>query len=386
MFSRYRAACHSFAENRGEAGIKECFTSGPAAVKPETTLYAQTKSADSAVMLKPSRTIVTAGLSLLLLFPAGLAQAQSNDVRSLADTISRLERQLQTLERTVYRGAPPPGSSGDAAAPATEVSGAPGGTALSGLQVRTDDLEEQLRRLTGQLEQLDFQVRQMNQRMDRLVSDVDFRLQALEQGAVAPQTSTQPVAPSVPRAPGAVTVEPEGGAGAPRVFGTLTETQLRNAGVTTTPADGEPASAPGTQAAAVSPADLPAGSPRDQYDFAYKFLLQRDFESAETALSAFVRANPEDALAGNAQYWLGETFYVRGDYPTAARAFAEGFQRYPDSAKAPDNLLKLGMSLAQLEQTNDACITLKKLRVEYPDAPTSIVQRADREIGRLQCP
>ncbi|HCP00567.1 MAG TPA: tol-pal system protein YbgF, partial [Rhodospirillaceae bacterium] len=64
----------------------------------------------------------------------------------------------------------------------------------------------------------------------------------------------------------------------------------------------------------------------------------------------------------------------------------EGFQRYPDSAKAPDNLLKLGMSLTKLQQTSDACITLKKLRVEYPDAPTSIIQRADREIGRLQCP
>jgi tol-pal system protein YbgF len=171
------------------------------------------------------------------------------------------------------------------------------------------------------------------------------------------------------------------------VFGTLTETQLRAAGVNTAPVDQQTASAgPASQTSASSPAVLPAGSPRDQYDFAYKFLLQRDFESAETALGAFVTANPEDSLAGNAQYWLGETFYVRGDYPTAARAFAEGFQRYPDSAKAPDNLLKLGMSLAQLEQNADACITLKKLRIEYPDAPTSIVQRADREIGRLQCP
>ena len=67
------------------------------------------------------------------------------------------------------------------------------------------------------------------------------------------------------------------------------------------------------------------------------------------------------------------------------RLSAEGFQRYPDSGKAPDNLLKLGMSLSQLDQRDDACITLKKLRAEYPDAPTSIVQRADREIGRLQC-
>ena len=334
-------------------------------------------------MLKPLRIFVPAAISALLVLPSGAGLAQSNDVRGLADTVSRLERQLQTLERSVYRGAPPPAA---ASGETVSASGpAPSGSALSNLQVTTDGLEEQLRRLTGQVEQLDFQVRQMNQRMDRLVSDVDFRLQALEQGGgtATPQASTQPVAPAAPRAPGAVTVESGGGAGAPRVFGTLTETQLRNAGVATTPVDQQTANA---SPAAASPTALPAGSPRDQYDFSYKFLLQRDFESAETALTAFVAANPEDSLAGNAQYWLGETFYVRGDYSTAARTFAEGFQRYPDSAKAPDNLLKLGMSLAQLEQNSDACITLKKLRVEYPDAPTSVVQRADREIGRLQCP
>jgi tol-pal system protein YbgF len=338
-------------------------------------------------MLKPLRIFVPAGLSLLLVLSSGAALAQSNDVRGLADTVSRLERQLQVLERNVYRGASPPATTSQPSTPGAVPSAAPSGTALSNLQVTTDGLEEQLRRLTGQVEQLDFQVRQMNQRMDRLVSDVDFRLQALEQGSgpATPLGSTKPTAPSVPRAPGAVSVEPAGGPGAPRVFGTLTETQLRAAGVETAPI-GQQTAAADPAAQAPSPAALPAGSPRDQYDFAYKFLLQRDFESAETALSAFVAANPEDSLAGNAQYWLGETFYVRGDYPTAARAFAEGFQRYPDSAKAPDNLLKLGMSLAQLEQSADACITLKKLRVEYPDAPTSIVQRADREIGRLQCP
>ncbi|MDA0663984.1 MAG: tol-pal system protein YbgF [Proteobacteria bacterium] len=338
-------------------------------------------------MLKPLRIFLPAGLSLLLILPSGAALAQSNDVRGLADTVSRLERQLQALERNVYRGAPPPATTSQPSAPGASVSAAPSGTALSNIQVTTDGLEEQLRRLTGQVEQLDFQVRQINQRMDRLVSDVDFRLQALEQGtgsATAPG-STQPTAPSVPRAPGAVTIDPAGSPGSPRVFGTLTESQLQAAGVETTTGAGQTAAVDPTVQAPPSTA-LPAGSPRDQYDFAYQFLLQRDFESAETALSAFVAANPEDALAGNAQYWLGETFYVRGDYPTAARAFAEGFQRYPDSTKAPDNLLKLGMSLAQLDQSADACITLKKLRVEYPDAPTSIVQRADREIGRLQCP
>ena len=335
-------------------------------------------------MLYPTRIFTAAGLSLLITLYASAAMAQFNDMRGLADTVSRLERQLQTLERTVYRGTtlPAPVSSPDAS---SGTSPASSGSALSNIQATTDGLEEQLRRLTGQVEQLDFQARQMNHRMDRLVADVDFRLQALEQRTAA--MATQPLPPAVPLAPGAVTVAPTPDAGAPQVIGSLSGTQLRNAGITTTSVSGQTANSDSaTQLASTSSALLPAGSPPAQYDFAYRFLLQRDFESAETALSAFVAANPEDALAGNAQYWLGETFYVRGNYPTAARAFAEGFQRYPDSAKAPDNLLKLGMSLSQREQRADACITLKKLRVEFPDAPTSFFQRADREIGRLQCP
>jgi tol-pal system protein YbgF len=174
-----------------------------------------------------------------------------------------------------------------------------------------------------------------------------------------------------------VTVQGEGSG----TIGTLTESQLRAAGIT--PNSGAAPDA-GT-ATNTTPVTLPEGSAQDQYSYARQFLLKRDFVSAEQALAAFVQNHPEDGLAGNAQYWLGETFYVRGDFQTAARTFAEGFQRYPDSDKAPDNLLKLGMSLAQLDLKDDACITLKKLRVEYPEAPTSIVQRADREIGRLQC-
>lgn len=317
---------------------------------------------------------IVAGLALSVLILPGAAFGQSRDAASLADSVERLERQLQTLERTVYRNAPAPagsaGTGGSVPAPA-----------LSQLQITSDSLEEQMRRLTGQVEQLEFQVRQLNERMDRLVADVDFRLRELEDARGVSQASRgggEPVAPSVPQSPGEVTVRSEGGS---QVFGTLTESQIRAAGIK--PGGDAGAAAPdGTAATNVA---LPEGSTQEQYNYARQFLLKRDFANAEQALATFVETHPEDDLAGNAQYWLGETFYVRNDFQAAAQAFAEGFQRYPDSSKAPDNLLKLGMSLSQLDLRDDACITLKKLRVEYPNAPTSIVQRADREIGRLQC-
>ncbi len=76
---------------------------------------------------------------------------------------------------------------------------------------------------------------------------------------------------------------------------------------------------------------------------------------------------------------------MRKDYATAARTFAEGFQRYPDSNKAPDNLLKLGLSLSALDRRDDACITLAKLETEYPQVPANIKRRADQERARLRC-
>ena len=115
------------------------------------------------------------------------------------------------------------------------------------------------------------------------------------------------------------------------------------------------------------------------------FLKRRDFEGAERALKAFVEAYPGNELSGNAQYWLGETYYVRKNYGAAANVFAEGFKRYPKSNKAPDNLLKLGMSLAALERIEDACITFNKLDKEYPNAKSAIKQRYKKELIRLNC-
>ncbi len=140
----------------------------------------------------------------------------------------------------------------------------------------------------------------------------------------------------------------------------------------------------GQQTAAVN-VELPDGPPQEQYEYAFGLLRQADYAKAEQALSKFLDAHPEHELAGNAKYWLGETFYVRGNYERAAVTFAEGFQTYPDSQKAPDNLLKLGMSLAQIDRTDDACGIFAELQSRYPDAKNNILQRAEREQSRLNC-
>lgn len=130
---------------------------------------------------------------------------------------------------------------------------------------------------------------------------------------------------------------------------------------------------------------LPAGTPKEQYDYAFGILRQADYARAEKALSLFLEANPENELAGNAQYWLGETYYVRGDFEQAAVEFLSGYQTYPTSSKGPDNLLKLGLSMARLGQTDGACTALSRLATEYPSANDTIRRRAQTERARLQC-
>jgi tol-pal system protein YbgF len=135
---------------------------------------------------------------------------------------------------------------------------------------------------------------------------------------------------------------------------------------------------------------LPAGSPETQYEFAYGLYQQAvqdrgDFGGAEQALRGFVAANGAHRLAGDAQYWLGETFYARRDWTSAAGAFAEQFRRFPQNAKAPDALLRLGQSLGQLNRKPDACGTLAELDKRYPGASQSIKIAAQRERTRLTC-
>ena len=139
-------------------------------------------------------------------------------------------------------------------------------------------------------------------------------------------------------------------------------------------------STPSLQASAASDA-----SSKQSYEQAYGFLLQQDFAAAETAFDEFLRRYPTDPLAGNAQYWLGETFFARGQFKPAASAFLKVSQTYARSAKAPDSLLKLALSLDKLGARDAACASYADLNAKFPNAPGHVKNRADTERRRLGC-
>ena len=132
-------------------------------------------------------------------------------------------------------------------------------------------------------------------------------------------------------------------------------------------------------------AALPSGDAQALYQQGYGALLQKDYMGAEGAFRQLVDAYPNDPLAGSAQYWIGETYYVRGQYKNAADAFLKGYKKYKSGDKAPDTLLRLGMSLAELGQKDAACSTFNELKAKYPAAPEQIAAEAKAQRKKTGC-
>ena len=273
-----------------------------------------------------------------LMIGADVAHAQ--DASALAGRIDRIERDLQVLQRQAYRDQAGGGGGGDAMT----------SEGSAQLFVKISQLEEQMRDLTGQIEQLSFKVDQTQQRLDRMSSDVDYRFQSLEKppgaGTVAepPPASTQSSGSTV---------------------GVLGATQ-------------------GAQPAPAQPAQT-AETPAEAYRDAFNLLKKADYPAAEAAFQAFLKQHGDTEYAGNAQYWLGETYYVRGQFEKAAVAFADGYKKYRKGPKAPDSLLKLGFSMRKLNQNDKACAALDQFLKEFAGAPKVQVDLAQKARTELKC-
>ena len=126
-------------------------------------------------------------------------------------------------------------------------------------------------------------------------------------------------------------------------------------------------------------------NPSELYKYAYDMLVRENYKEAESSFKAFIGEHPNDPLASNAYYWLGETYYVQKNYQLAAVSFAKGFQRFPKGNKALDQLFKLALTFISLGKNEDACSTFSKLEAEFPDAPKIISNRAKVHIQRAKC-
>ncbi|MBY0430942.1 MAG: tol-pal system protein YbgF [Rhodospirillales bacterium] len=308
---------------------------------------------------------MASSFALGLALTAVPAWAQS-DTRNLLDRIDRMERELSTLQRQVYRGESPPPSSGGSGFSGME--GGTGADIATRLDIRINQLESAMRALEGQVEEARYGTSQFSSRLDRLSKDVDFRLKELEQ--------KQSNAPAADSNEGQGMQGMAGNGKAPAAAGMNGMSGMAGAP--------KAAVAPLKEGKDAPPPPPKNASPHEQYQYAFNLLRQSDYENAERTLKQFIEQHPSDSLAGNAQYWLGETHFARKDYQQAAVSFLTGYQKYPKNPKAADSLLKLGVSLGYLNQKKEACAALSKVLNEYPDADT-IKKRATQEKGKLSC-
>jgi tol-pal system protein YbgF len=207
------------------------------------------------------------------------------------------------------------------------------------IEDRLNQLQQSITMLTGQLEQMQYRNQQLQQQMEKMQADYEFRLEQMEKGGgraggAPPRPNTQAAAPP----PSATAPPPPSAAGADQL-----------------------------------------------YNDAFKKLQDGDYAGAERGFKAFLQSNPRHTLAGNAQYWLGETYYARRDYQNAMTAFAEGYKVYKASPKGPDNLLKLGVTLAVLGRKPDACAVFAKFSQDYPRATDLQKRRVEQERQKNGC-
>ncbi len=324
----------------------------------------------------PSCIVLLGFCAVLFLGPLVIvpAAAQQSDLQMVLDRLDRVQRELNTLQRQVYQGREPPATG---PAPTPSPAGAAARSPLAArLQVKLDEIEVQMRGLTGKLEELNHNNNQLRARIDKLAADAELRFSAIEKRAAAAPTGAAAGASGagvVGGTGGRTQSQALPGAEPPGMLGAIPVGEAQAPGSTVL-ANAQPAASV-----------LPAGTPEEQYKFAYKLLIQTDYVDAENAFRAFVTAHPDHNLAGNAHYWLGETYYVRNDFNSAARTFAEGYRKFPKSAKGPDNLLKLALSLVRLGNKQDACMTFARLSKEFPKAPPNIIGRAKTERKNNGC-
>ena len=138
------------------------------------------------------------------------------------------------------------------------------------------------------------------------------------------------------------------------------------------------------QVAALAP-EAPSADPQTAYDQAYSHILQQDYAGAEGAFRDYITRFPQAPLSSNANYWLGQSFYARGQYKPAADAFLRGYKSYRTGQKAPDSLLKVAMSLSRLGQKDMACSAFTALDGEFPNSSVQVKHLAQTERERTGC-
>ena len=321
-------------------------------------------------------------LKLFLILNLVFINTSFADNHNIYETLEIIKNDLKTLERAVYSGS-------------IEVKASTNDSSASNLDQNSEDVltrhllklsevEDQFRELTNKFEEINFKLDKLSTRVSKIQADNQIRFQDIEtnissgnisseenQLSSKPKTDEQKILP---------------GSSQPQDLGTIsykdTETNETSQQIQSVDTTASIVTETFQSEEKILPQDL---NPVEQYEFATSFLKVGDYSTAERAFREFVLSNPDNELAGSAQYWYAETFRIRQLYTDAASAYLEGYQKYPKGKKAPINLLKLGVSMVQIGEKDQGCKMINGVELQYPNANQSVIQKAKYESKKFEC-
>ena len=290
-------------------------------------------------------------------------------IDSVIDQIQIILKDLKTLEKAVYKKS-------DISSSSSILSNNLNEDIMAKHLLKLNEIEDQFRELTNRFEEVNFKLDKLSNRVSKIQSDAQLRFSDLESYDSNLNINNKVTKKKLDNLPG--TDMPQDFGSAPGYNLNSKETKQKTQSIETaaTVITTEPDNIKSL---------LPEKPPVEQYEFAVSFMKIGDYETAEYALKEFINKNKDHDLAGNAQYWYGETFRIRQLYSDAATAYLDGYQNYPKSKKAPDNLLKLGITMVQLGEKDQGCKMIIGIKKQYPKASKSVLQKAQYEQKKFKC-
>ena len=255
--------------------------------------------------------------------------------------------------------------------------------ALTRHLLKLSEIESQFQNLTNNFEEINFKLDKLSTRLSKIQADNQLRFQQIEKNINKNISLENEKIISNSNIDDKKQILP--GSTEPQDLGSVSYKDMASKNDTQETQSIDTTSSVVTENFIAEEKILPDASPEKQYEFATSFLKIGDYNTAERAFREFVITNSTHALAGNAQYWYAETFRIRQLYTDAASAYLEGYQNYPESDKAPINLLKLGISLVQIGEKDQGCLMITSVKKQYPEAKDSVIQKAKYEEKKFEC-
>ncbi len=310
----------------------------------------------------------------LFLFSANLSFSQEQEVGEILENI---QKDLRTLERAVYSQSFSENSNSNVI---NKASTKESEQALTKHLLKLSEIEIQFQELTNKFEEINFKLDKLSNKLSKAQQDNQLRFEQIEQNSINNVDSSAMT--SLPKTDQTLSnnninerkILP--GSLKPQSLGEASYKDMTSSDDTQVIESVEQTEAIISEVFNAEEKILPNASPKEQYQFARNFLKVGDYDSAEKAFREFVLTNPDNELSGNAQYWYAETYRIRQMYTDAATAYLEGYQKYPKSKIAPENLLKLGVSLVQMGEKDQGCLMIAGVKKQYPNATQSVLQKA----------